>query len=95
MKERKHKWGKRNKARIAAGLPPVTQQTPLHTARFYRSERPAGCKPPQTPSVVMIQAGVIEELSARVTALEDAFRSMGPLRPTVNLKYTRNAKEKK
>ncbi len=42
MKERKHKWGKRNKARIAAGLPPVTQQTPLHTARFYRSERPSG-----------------------------------------------------
>jgi hypothetical protein len=56
MKERKHKWGKRNRERIAAGLPPVTGQKPL------------------------THASVIEELTARVKALEDAVR-MIPLTP--------------
>jgi hypothetical protein len=85
MKERKHKWGKRNRERIAAGLPPVTGQKPL-TPDFSAASPPAGCKPPQMPSTVMIQASVIEELTARVKALEDAVR-MIPLTPGDFLRY--------
>ncbi len=57
---RKHKWGKNNRERIKAGLPPVTHQ-PL--------------KPESVPqsNVLAIQARLIEELQTQVGALVKAY----------------------
>ncbi len=62
-KQRKHKYGKNNKLRIKAGLPPLSH-TPL---------QPQSPVPASSPSVIAIQAGEIENLQERVSNLEKAY----------------------
>jgi hypothetical protein len=71
--ERKHngKWGKRNRQRIAAGLSPVPH-TPL---------QPEAPQAP-SPSILAIQAKVIEELQRMVEDLKIAYLANLTLRPT-------------
>jgi hypothetical protein len=62
-KPRKHKYGKNNKLRIKAGLPPLAR-TPL---------QPQSTVSASSPSVIAIQAGEIENLQDRVSNLEQAY----------------------
>jgi hypothetical protein len=82
QKERKHKYGKRNRQRIAAGLPPVSH-TPLQPDASGFAVTPCNSKSP-SPSVLAIQAAVIEELQRVVDDLKSAYLANLTLRPTEN-----------
>lgn len=82
MQERKHKYGKNNRLRIAAGLPPI-----------IGTNRPAPLQPEAAPapaqSVLAIQAAAIEELQTAITELQcrvddmrEAYMRNLTMRPT-------------
>lgn len=77
--ERKHngKWGKQNRQRIAAGLPPICRSQPL------QPEASPQAPSPQAPSssVLAIQAKAIEELQRAVDDLKRAYLMNLTLRP--------------
>jgi hypothetical protein len=71
-KERPHKWGKRNKLRIKAGLPPVTGTRILQPVPLQPEAAPQA----PAPSVLAIQAEAIAQLQTDVTKLTKAVEDL-------------------
>lgn len=69
MKERKHKYGKRNRLRIAAGLAPLTQTGPPKPLQPEEAQATA-------LSVLAIQAATIAELQTDITELQRRLENL-------------------